>query len=519
MKFVCEQCQSKYTIADEKVRGKVLKIRCVKCNNVIEVRETAGSPPHEPAPAAAAPKAAAKAPSATPKPRSVLEDRFAASFKGAAAKPGGPPKAPGTPGLYQAVQKSAAKMDADETALSVWFIAVDNAPVGPISARAVHKHQKARKINDDSLVWKEGMADWIRLRQCKELIGILARLDIEASLGEAAPTPEAPPPSPKLGLFAEKAPAGKAPAESPLRGRSVGVLTDRAPEAEPEIQEKPAPAAAGDLVQRAGLPSPKETPEDDFFGGMESALASIQSITPPRPTGADRWVKVAAIGFFGVAVLVLVFILFFNDESAERQVVERVVERVVEKEKIVYRDRETGAVRLGGSDVAADGADKGDRRSGKVVGKSKDADKTGTGVETAEEKKRRLLQQLGMGGTGADPSLVGGGSSEQDKGSGGGGQALSDKDFSNVVGKNKGGLQICYEQALKKGEAPEDRDVKVLVKLTVGGSGMVKSAVVGGPGAAYPSLKSCIEKSAKKWIFPTSAGESTAEFPFLFTPK
>jgi predicted Zn finger-like uncharacterized protein len=39
MKFVCDKCRTKYTIADEKVRGKVLKIRCKNCGNIIEVRE------------------------------------------------------------------------------------------------------------------------------------------------------------------------------------------------------------------------------------------------------------------------------------------------------------------------------------------------------------------------------------------------------------------------------------------------------------------------------------------------
>jgi len=517
MKFVCEQCQSKYTIADEKVHGKILKIRCVKCNNVIEVREAAPAHNEEARKPTGLPaRGRTSAAPSSAKPKSVLEDRFAASFKAPAAKPGGPPKAPGTPGLYQAVQKSAAKMDVDETARGVWFVAIDNAPVGPISARGVHKHQKARKVTDDSLVWKEGMADWVRLRQCKELIGLLARLDIEASLGAAAEPAEPPKPAPKLGLFAEKETAARSPVESPLRGRSVGVLTDRAPEAAAPVAG-PAPAA-DDLVRLAGLPKPREVVEDDFFGGMESALAGIQSITPPRPTGADRWVKVAALGFFGVAVVVLVVILFFNEGSAERQVVERVVERVVEKEKIVYRDRETGAVRIGGNDAAV-GADKEDRKSGKL-GKPRDSDKAGTGVESAEEKKRRLLAQLAGGGTGSDPDLTGGSSShDTGAGTGGGGQGLSQKDLTNVVGKNKGGLQICYEQSMKKGETPEDRDVKVLVMLTVGGTGMVKSAVVGGSGAQYPGLKSCIEKSAKKWMFPASSAESTAEFPFLFTPK
>jgi predicted Zn finger-like uncharacterized protein len=515
MKFVCEQCQSKYTIADEKVRGKVLKIRCVKCGEIIVVREAGGAEPARPS---AAPKARVDASPAGAAPRSVLEDRFAASFKSAGGAVAGAGKPAGTPGLLEAVQRSAEKIDVDESARAVWFVAIDNSPVGPISARGVHKHQRARKVNDESLVWKEGMADWLKLRQCKELIGLLARLDIEASLGGGAATEEPPKPAPKLGLFAEAPVTERKAAESPLRGHSVGVLTDRAPAPEPKAPQ-PETAPVDRPAPRDDLPKPRVSTEDDFFGGMESALASIQSITPPRPTGADRWVKFAAIGFFGVAVAVLAFILFFNDGSTERQVVERVVERVVEKEKIVYRDRETGAVRLGGTDVAATDTDRGGRKSGRA-GKAKDAEKDAVGgVESDEEKKRRLLAQLGVGGTGADPSLVGGGSSARDTGSGSGGQGLSQKDFSNVVGKNKGALQICYEQSMKKGEMPDDRDVKVLVKLTVGGSGMVKSAVVGGTGAAYPGLKSCIEKSAKKWIFPASSGESTAEFPFLFTPK
>lgn len=39
MKFSCNKCHAKYAIADEKVRGKVLKIRCKKCQAIIVVRE------------------------------------------------------------------------------------------------------------------------------------------------------------------------------------------------------------------------------------------------------------------------------------------------------------------------------------------------------------------------------------------------------------------------------------------------------------------------------------------------
>ena len=35
MKFSCEQCYAKYSIADERVRGKILRIRCKKCGNIV----------------------------------------------------------------------------------------------------------------------------------------------------------------------------------------------------------------------------------------------------------------------------------------------------------------------------------------------------------------------------------------------------------------------------------------------------------------------------------------------------
>ena len=39
MKFACDRCQTKYSIADERVRGKVLKVKCKTCANLITVRE------------------------------------------------------------------------------------------------------------------------------------------------------------------------------------------------------------------------------------------------------------------------------------------------------------------------------------------------------------------------------------------------------------------------------------------------------------------------------------------------
>src|SRR5690349_1093422 len=42
MKIVCESCQAKYSISDDKVRGKAFKIRCKKCSHIIVDGEQVG---------------------------------------------------------------------------------------------------------------------------------------------------------------------------------------------------------------------------------------------------------------------------------------------------------------------------------------------------------------------------------------------------------------------------------------------------------------------------------------------
>ena len=37
MKITCQSCQSKYTVSDEKVQGKTVKIKCRKCGATIIV--------------------------------------------------------------------------------------------------------------------------------------------------------------------------------------------------------------------------------------------------------------------------------------------------------------------------------------------------------------------------------------------------------------------------------------------------------------------------------------------------
>src|SRR5882672_9039179 len=43
MKITCQACQAKYTIADEKIQGKIAKIRCRKCGATVLVDASSGS--------------------------------------------------------------------------------------------------------------------------------------------------------------------------------------------------------------------------------------------------------------------------------------------------------------------------------------------------------------------------------------------------------------------------------------------------------------------------------------------
>jgi predicted Zn finger-like uncharacterized protein len=102
MKIECDKCSAKYSIADEKVRGKTFKIRCKKCSNVIIVRD-----------------------------KGVVSEAGAA----AAADSGGPG----------------------------WHLAINGETVGPMGEDEVRQRFAAGEIDKDTAVWQEGFDDWLPL--------------------------------------------------------------------------------------------------------------------------------------------------------------------------------------------------------------------------------------------------------------------------------------------------------------------------------------------------------------------
>ncbi|HWV39405.1 MAG TPA: GYF domain-containing protein [Vulgatibacter sp.] len=48
MRFTCESCGARYRLADEKVRGRLVRVRCRACAATIELRDGAPAPPRPP---------------------------------------------------------------------------------------------------------------------------------------------------------------------------------------------------------------------------------------------------------------------------------------------------------------------------------------------------------------------------------------------------------------------------------------------------------------------------------------
>jgi predicted Zn finger-like uncharacterized protein len=129
MKIVCDACQAKYSIADEKVQGKAFKIRCKKCNHIIVVRS-----------------GGAQATSAVAEPKPA------------------PAEAQGT-----------------------WYIVVEGEQVGPLAEPDIAARLARAEITSETLVWKEGLADWLKLSAVPELAQTLSPQAAPVSAAEAAP--------------------------------------------------------------------------------------------------------------------------------------------------------------------------------------------------------------------------------------------------------------------------------------------------------------------------------------------
>lgn len=128
MKVTCQACSAQYTIADEKVKGRKVKIRCKACQTPIVV--DGQNPP------------AQAVGSGNSEPPPTLD-----------------PFAP----------ESAVAADAD-----VWNVNLSDTDSRTMTTAEVIEAFRAGVVTNDAFVWRDGMADWIPIMDCVELAPLLS---------------------------------------------------------------------------------------------------------------------------------------------------------------------------------------------------------------------------------------------------------------------------------------------------------------------------------------------------------
>ncbi len=231
MKIVCDSCQAKYSIADEKVRGKVFKIRCKKCSNIIVVKGT-GEGAEQP-------------------PAAGFDQKETRVFD------------------YSGHQDPEAAAAAVE---SVWHLVIDQEQIGPMTAAEVRQRFSRGEIDAETYIWREGFADWLPLTQ------------VEGFTDLAGGAPAAAPAEDHGGMFGgpaidEPAAARSDPADLFAAGGGADVGADE--DQGGDLFGTPAAAAAGGSMA------------DSLFGGAPArggngASAAAQAQAEAAQTAEQR---------------------------------------------------------------------------------------------------------------------------------------------------------------------------------------------------------------------------------------
>jgi predicted Zn finger-like uncharacterized protein len=248
MKIVCENCSAKYSIADEKVRGKVFKIRCKKCGESIVVKGDA-------------PQAA---PAAEPAPPPM---------------PAAPPPSDDGGDVETKVFDYSGYQEDDKSNEALWHIVIDGQQQGPYTSGQIEEYLEAGSLDPEMFIWREGFDDWLPIKDVAELNKGGAPAPVAA--------PEAPAPQASGGLFDAEptAPAsggGLFDAEPAAPASGGGGLFDAEPAAaapdNPGLFGSDNQAAASPFDSGGGLfggsDSPAESGGDDVFSSAAAPAAT-----------------------------------------------------------------------------------------------------------------------------------------------------------------------------------------------------------------------------------------------------
>ncbi len=542
MKFLCDQCKAKYQIADEKVAGKTVRMKCRKCGHMIEVRaavtETSVSVdiPREDNPAAAGAPPRPPAKPAVPKPTGgALATSFASarpvgSRPPLSAQTGHPHHAPPHASLSNAFNKSVQKDDdaalemLEMHAADEWYVAINGVPVGPVRMAELRRKAATGAVTEDSLVWQEGLEEWRPVKAISELAAVVREAMAGGRVSLATPPPPearssslppAPRPMPGPAPRPPTAPAflpqratPSPPAAMSAAARSnVVPITGRGGNAGLATAERlDAPPASGPspFSMPAPVADPFAMPPPAASMAPPMVAPATPSMVPPPAKKAPPWIAIAMVvlaGAFGITAAIIVL-----TRPTQQPVVIQMPSAQPTAAQITPPPGDDVPAPDPNAPTAANGADAGGGRTAAMHPGGGGTRPGANGGNANPAPPNSAIAAL-LGGTNNGPTP--GGPTPGGAGGGGGSQLTSDQIEAVVRSHQSGVKRTCFERIA----TDKTGTVQVTVNATVGGSGAVQSVTATGND---PTIAKCIEGAVRGWQFPPTGATSQIQIPFKF---
>ena len=578
MKFVCDRCQTKYSIPDERVRGKVLKVKCKTCANVIVVREarrpssaglptlaagvraTVGSSGQSAQSAQSATKgktganAALDIPIETPasdSERTQLAtyppDPHADPFPDLgsfipAAHPPAPKRKTGKTGQI-------APLEAVDDHVQ-WYMALDGARTGPFTRQKLVDKLMPLAKSADVHIWNERLGGWKPPSEVPEIGGEISRRRAPPPPPPlpGAPRRPTPPPMPPLGglvpgQVAARRPTPHAPPSPVNHGHGAPGSKLPPPSGVHPVLAARGAAEHGDPSSLLETPAP--TPHMIAHGAghapKTNGVGHSGTHAPPRPVNSDVLQMLNLPGGTQTAPGAPPRLLSLTETMAA---VGTAVELPPQRSRsAIYILSLLGVVAVVVVLVAFN-LKKPSKPTAIVVQPPVTAP-----VEPVAEKPPVVEPPpppvveppppAGKGKRGAKPTRAvatkgtpppttttvaspGGDAARfRDNHSlniTGGGTASrpppAQADITKVISNNRAGIKICYQRALTRDNTLTHG--KLAVKLSIGISGRVKHVGLDGPAQFKLLLEPCIKDVVQRWVFPQASEEYGTEFPLVF---
>ncbi len=292
MKFVCDRCQTRYSIADEKVRQKILRIRCKTCGNVIVVQGERSAGPgdaatdggalaeHFEAAKTAVSSGPKSVPSSAPKavPSSGPKSAPSSALRTVPSRPSSAPKAapavgprPAAPGPPPLPPPAAGPGPNPLGGRVEWYLAIGGVRSGPFSRAEAAQRTIAAKPGKTVHVWKEGMPGW----KPADEVSVIAR-----ELNVLRPPPPPPPPDapmaphalPKVAAMppsvAKSAKAAQAPSAPLFPGKPLTPSPASISDALEIAVEMDSEAFADSTTKKKDIPYQSKQPDKGSFSDI-----------------------------------------------------------------------------------------------------------------------------------------------------------------------------------------------------------------------------------------------------------